>query len=182
MRIVAGKWGGQRLAAPKGLETRPTTDRVREACFSALGEPPTGAQILDLFAGSGAMGLEALSRGAAQATFVESSITTLKVLKANISAFKAEPSASVHKGDAIRFLERTKVDSYDWIFIDPPYQSTLANESLAVIQEKNLLKPGGVIVVEHDKRIIPNDFSPSLLQAAPRRYGDTSLTFYRTPA
>src|SRR5436309_4205711 len=123
MRIVAGEWGGRTLRAPPGGRTRPTADRVREALFSILG-PIDGLRVLDLFAGSGALGIEALSRGAAQATFVERARPALTALRANLEAL--EISAEVHAGDARAFLRNAAQAgrTYDLVFVDPPYRES----------------------------------------------------------
>src|SRR5881394_1213907 len=119
MRIIAGEWGGRRLAAPPGRDTRPTSDRVREALFSILG-PLDGARVLDLFAGSGALGLEALSRGAAQATLVERAPAALRALRENV--------AEVVAADARAYLRaaREQGAQYDLVFLDPPYNAAAA--------------------------------------------------------
>src|SRR3954465_7399669 len=122
MRIVAGRWGGRTLHAPRGRSTRPTSDRVREALFSILG-PLDGARVLDLFAGSGALGLEALSRGAAAATFVERERLALRALRDNVADLGAD--AEVVAADARVFLRaaRERGAQYDLVFLDPPYRA-----------------------------------------------------------
>jgi len=123
MRIIAGKWRGRRLVTPPGLDLRPTQDRVREALFSRLGDWVDGAEVVDLYAGSGAFGLEALSRGASHVTFVESSRAALKILKQNISNLEATDCTSVIAGDVFEYLDRSCDDGnlVSLLFADPPY-------------------------------------------------------------
>src|SRR5881392_796168 len=122
MRVIAGEYGGRRLQTPAGLDTRPTSDRVREALFSILGERVADARVLDLFAGSGALGLEALSRGAAEATFVDSAPAAIRALRENLAALAAE--AELRREDALRFLDGAARARrhYDLVFLDPPYR------------------------------------------------------------
>ena len=121
MRIVAGRWGGRTIATPPGRDTRPTAERVREALMSVLAAELPGARVLDLFAGSGALGLEALSRGAEQATFVESAERASRVLRGNIAALGASENARVVNSDALRFLNGIEALEFDLAFADPPY-------------------------------------------------------------
>jgi 16S rRNA (guanine(966)-N(2))-methyltransferase RsmD len=180
MRIIGGSAGGRTLKAPAGAQTRPTSDRVREALFSILGAPPEGAQILDLFAGSGGLGLEALSRGAHSAVFVDQNSAALQVLKQNIEDLEFGDSTEVHRGDAPRHLKRLAkgARSFHWIFIDPPYASDLAGQCLEILASASLLSEEGQIVVEHDRRSAPDEVYGSLVRSDSRRYGDTSLSFY----
>lgn len=150
MRIVAGSWRGRALQAPPGTTTRPTSDRVRQAIFDMLvhapwGGPLDGLKILDAFAGTGAMGLEALSRGAASATFLEKDATALKSLRANIAACKAEPRARVIATDTTRPLQG---QPHDLAFLDPPYAEGLLLPVIAALQAANWLAPNALLVVE----------------------------------
>jgi 16S rRNA (guanine966-N2)-methyltransferase len=174
MRIVSGRLGGRRLRAPAGDATRPTSERVREALFAILGPPPEGAAVLDLFAGSGALGLEALSRGARSVTFVDSGRPALEALRANIAALGVE--AQVAPTDVLTFLRRAAVP-VDWAFVDPPYRSDLAVKTLELLGA--WLTDDGVAVVEHDRRNPPLDSHGSLIRTDSRRYGDTLIAFYR---
>jgi 16S rRNA (guanine966-N2)-methyltransferase len=175
MRIVAGQWRGRRLVVPRGLQTRPTSDRVREALFSILG-PLDGARVLDLFAGSGALGLEALSRGAAQATLVERAAPALRALRANVAALGAD--AEIVAGDARAFLSNAREQGaqYDLVFLDPPYRHAagLAQElSLAPI-----VADGGRVVGESDRR---EPLELDLPLTDERRYGDTLIRIHALP-
>ncbi len=180
MRIIGGSAGGRTLKAPAGAQTRPTAGRVREALFSILGTPPETAQILDLFAGSGGLGLEALSRGAQKVVFVDQDNAAVQVLRQNIEALGFGPSTEVHQADAPRHLKRLVKGPlrFHWIFIDPPYASSLASECLQILSGATLLSSEGLIVVEHDRRSPPDEFYASLVRSDIRRYGDTSLSFY----
>jgi len=174
MRIVAGEWGGRRIQAPPGRGTRPTTDRVREAWMSTVGPHLPGARVLDLFAGSGALGLEALSRGAASATFVEQDAKALAALRANLDALDAKDTATVVKGDALKYARGLAAGAFDVAFADPPYAKGLAREladAFAAVPFAALL------CIEHGK----DDVLPEFAGARTKRYGDTYLTFITAP-
>lgn len=174
MRIVAGEWGGRRLVAPPGRETRPTTDRVREAWMSAVEPYLEGARVLDLFAGSGALGLEALSRGAEHATFVEHAAPALQSLRANLQALGATARSEVVRIDAVRYATELKAGAFDLVFADPPYAKGLAAALVARFAEVPF---AALLCVEHGR----NDAIPELPGARTRRYGDTTLTFIPAP-
>jgi 16S rRNA (guanine966-N2)-methyltransferase len=176
VRIVAGRFGGRRLAAPRAAATRPTADRVREALFSVLGDVG-GARVLDLFAGSGALGLEALSRGAAEATFVDSSPAAIRAVRANLEALGLQ--AEVRRADARAFLRaaRTAGRQYDLAFLDPPYRRAAALAADLDRALPALLAPAARVVVETDRRA-PLPLSLPLLEE--RRYGDTLIRIYGT--
>jgi 16S rRNA (guanine966-N2)-methyltransferase len=184
MRVIAGRAGGRRLAAPPGTATRPTSDRVREALFSILGPPPGGALVLDLFAGAGALGIEALSRGAARAVFVDRSRVALRCVRRNLEELGLADAADVHQDHAPRFAARLADaggPAFTWIFLDPPYQTDLGADCLAELgRSSDLLAPAGAAVLEHDRRRTPHDRYGVLVKADCRRYGDTELSFYRT--
>jgi 16S rRNA (guanine966-N2)-methyltransferase len=170
MRIVAGRWKGRRLVAPAGRSVRPTADRVREAWMSIVQPWLADARVLDLFAGSGALGLEAVSRGAAHADLVESSAASLKSIATNVAAFDAGDAVKVHRADAIKYAQSLAPSAYDVAFADPPYDLGLA----AQIAEQWLATPFAAILgVEH------RAFEPMPEGGDTRRYGDTAITFYR---
>jgi 16S rRNA (guanine966-N2)-methyltransferase len=176
VRVIAGEFGGRRLTAPSGSDTRPTSDRVREALFSILG-PLDGARVLDLFAGSGALGLEALSRGAASAAFVERAPAALRALKANLEALGVD--ARVHARDVRSYLRdaRAAGDTYDLLFLDPPYRDA---EGLGpALDLAPLLAPGGRVVSESGRRAPLALAGLELVDE--RRYGDTLIRIHRTP-
>jgi 16S rRNA (guanine(966)-N(2))-methyltransferase RsmD len=175
MRVIAGQWGGRRLQAPAGAATRPTSDRVREALFSILGERVAGARVLDLFAGSGALGIEALSRGAAEATFVDSSPAAVKAVRANLEALGAD--AEVRRAEARVFLRSASGAGrhYDLVFLDPPYRlaERLGRELSKALAA--VLAPGGLAISESDRRSVLNlDMTPT----DERRYGDTVIRIH----
>jgi 16S rRNA (guanine966-N2)-methyltransferase len=176
--VIAGTLGGRRLLAPRGSETRPTADRVREALFSMLGELH-GARVLDLFAGTGALGIEALSRGAAGAVFVEREQAALSALRANLAALGLDPPlAEVRPGDALRALESAcrAGERYDLVFLDPPYARSQEWGPRLREQLPQALAPEGRVVVESDRRA---PLSLGLPVQRQRRYGDTSITIHR---
>ncbi|MBV9466707.1 MAG: 16S rRNA (guanine(966)-N(2))-methyltransferase RsmD [Solirubrobacterales bacterium] len=174
MRIVAGRYGGRSLAAPRGRLTRPTSDRVREALFSTLG-PVDGANVLDLFAGSGALALEALSRGAASATLVDSSPAAIAAIRRNLGALGLE--AEVRRQTVSAFLARARSGArqYDLVFLDPPYRhaSALGAELSSALAP--VLAPGCRVVAESARRA-PLELELPVLHE--RRYGDTLIRIH----
>jgi len=170
VRIIAGTHRGQRIAAPKGRDTRPTSDRVRENAFNLIG-PVDDADVLDLFAGSGAMGLEALSRGAASATFVESDREACRVINANLDKLKV--NGTVLCQDALRALAGER-RTYHLVLCDPPYDY---DHSRLAPYLKRLLNEGGLLVFESAGREDPPDV-PGLQLRTSRRYGSARLTLF----
>ncbi|HUA03100.1 MAG TPA: 16S rRNA (guanine(966)-N(2))-methyltransferase RsmD [Solirubrobacteraceae bacterium] len=175
MRVVAGRFGGHGLVAPRGRATRPTSDRVREALFSILAGSVEGARVLDLFAGSGALAIEALSRGASGAVLVDSSPAAIAAIRRNLSAVGVD--AEVRRQDALTYLERARKDArlYDLVFLDPPYRhaSALGKQLSAALGP--VLAPGGRVVTESDRRA-PLELDLDLLDE--RRYGDTLIRIH----
>ncbi len=181
MRIIAGKFKGRRLKMLKGLQIRPTSDRVREALFSILGDMVEGSRVLDLFAGSGALGLEALSRGAEEVVFVEKDRDARAIIRDNITALAMDASCEVIPGDYRNILKRlgNKGSSFDLILADPPYQDTetgTAENLLSLIVEFGTLRKNGLVVIEHSRRVKINipDSSWKIIQI--KRYGRSCLT------
>lgn len=171
MRIISGQFRGRRLEIPKDPRVRPTADRVREAWMSILHEALPGARFLDLYAGSGALGLEALSRGASQADFVEVSQPSLRALKSNIASLGVEARTTIHRGDALRFAERLAPGAYDVACADPPYTRDDAAQLIARFRQEPFAR---IFAVEHAAGVtLPGDDT--------RRYGDTAITFCHAP-
>ena len=169
MRIVAGEWRGRRIKAPRDERVRPTADRVREAWMSIVSSWIEGARVLDLCAGSGAPGLEALSRGAERAEFVELNAKSLRALRENIELLGAGASSVIHRGDAVRFVASLDAGAFDLAFADPPYGLGIA----AAIADRWREVPFATLLgVEHSTR---DEMPPG---GETRRYGDTALTFF----
>ena len=174
MRVIAGSYKGRRLVAPPGTATRPTSDRVREALFSILGDVG-GLRVLDLYAGSGALGIEALSRGAAEAVFVESGRRAAAAIAANLEAV-GDPPATIETRDALAFLRRARGEAYDLVFADPPYSSaTRLGERLSALLP-GVLHQSSLTVTESDKRA-PLELALPLVDE--RVYGDTRIAIHR---
>jgi 16S rRNA (guanine966-N2)-methyltransferase len=177
MRVIAGIYGGRELVAPRGRATRPTSDRVREALFSILGDDVRGGRVLDLFAGSGALAIEALSRGAAEATLVDSADAAIDAIRRNLSALGME--AEVVRAPALRFLQtaRSRTRQYDLVFVDPPYRRAPALGPELTAALAPLLAGDARVVTESDRRS-PLRLEFELLDQ--RRYGDTLIHIHGT--
>ena len=179
MRVIGGDLKGRRLSVTRGRQIRPTSDRVREAIFDILGLAWTFPRVLDLFAGTGALGIEALSRGAEEVVFVEQGKAALQVLKGNLAALGLQARSRVlpvtaKKGIAL-LGERGEL--FDLIFMDPPYGTEAGGQTLAEIERRGILAAAGLIVAEHaarDRILSP----PGLELTQQRRYGDTKLSFF----
>jgi 16S rRNA (guanine966-N2)-methyltransferase len=170
IRIVAGQWGRRRIRVPRGPAIRPTSERVREAWLNVLGDELDGATVLDLFAGTGALGLEALSRGARHATFVENDRHVLRCLRANIQSLGAGDQASIFDVNVFRYLDGLAAAAFDLAFADPPYGAGLA----AKLVKRYMLVPfARLFSVEH----APDEVLELPTGAEQRRYGDTVVTF-----
>jgi 16S rRNA (guanine966-N2)-methyltransferase len=176
LRVTGGALGGRRLIAPAGAHTRPTADRVREALFAMLGDLD-GARVLDLFAGSGALGIEALSRGAAHATFVDSAPRAAAAVRANLEALDLE--GEVRRQDARAFLRTARRGdrAYDLVLLDPPYRLAAALGSELTDTISGILAPGARVVSESDRRA---PFVIDIPIATERRYGDTLIRIHES--
>ena len=175
MRVIAGRHGGRRLQAPAGDATRPTSDRVREALFSILGDRVRGARVLDLYAGSGALGIEALSRGAASATFVDDAPAALRVLRDNLEALGED--AEVVRADALRWLRTAsrRARQYDLVLLDPPYKEAATLGPALGAALPAVLARGALVVAESDRRA-PLELGIPVIDD--RRYGDTRIRIH----
>lgn len=178
MRIIAGEKRGLKLAILEGTHTRPTKDSVREAIFSRLQFSIRDCSVLDLFAGTGAMGLEALSRGAKKAVFVDNDLDALKVLKKNIALAKYEEKSNIYSMDALEYLNE-KQNEFDIIFLDPPYMDAYYSKVLNLIVESDVLVPGGLVVIESKKNTLFLQESSLFLMEKERTYGKTTVTYLR---
>ena len=183
MRIIAGDFRGHPLVAPRGRATRPTSDRVREALFSILGDVE-GLDVLDLFAGSGALGLEALSRGARHATFVETAHAAVQAIRANVETLDVRARTRLVAGDVRRALREVEASGarIGLVFLDPPYASSDTAAVLADLDASGALLDGAWIVLEHAARTEPPPGTAARTLRFTRTYGDTALTFYRHEA
>lgn len=181
MRVIAGSARGRRLKSVDSLGVRPTTDRLKESLFSTLGEGIRGKRVLDLFAGSGGLGIEALSRGAASATFVESSPAAVAMIKANLAATGLKDRAEVVRQKAETFSHGPSRsgpgEQFEVVFADPPYEVGIPAVALEALATSGRLAPGAMVVVEVSSRL--EDLNPPagyrLLEA--RRYGDSKLLY-----
>ncbi len=206
MRVTGGRLAGRILQVPRGPRIRSTQDQVRQALFNLLGDRVEGARALDLFCGSGAVGIEALSRGAAHVTFVDRSGFCIEAVRKNLASFYAAPSAryplrgpiqvaretplayTLIRADAAATIERLgrAGEKYDWVFLDPPYGRDLATKSLNALEACAIVSPSGWVIVEQDKRDpLPHPVPGTVkvpgtgfsLQRT-ERYGDTALVIY----
>lgn len=166
-RIIAGEFRGRRLTVPADSRVRPTADRVREAWMSILGGRLTGATVLDLFAGSGALGLEALSRGAVHATFVELAAPSLAAIRSNVDTLGVTDRVTLHRGDAMRFVERIVPGAFDIVLADPPYTIPFAERLVEAFRARPFTR---LLAVEHPVQMTVGGDEI-------RRYGDIALTF-----
>lgn len=148
MRIIAGEMRGRQLRAVEGMQTRPTSDKVKGAIFSVLGEKVLDARVLDLFAGTGNLAIEALSRGSREAVLVEKSFEAHQVIRRNLEQIGLSQKTTLHLLDAFKYINRYPNEVFDLIFLDPPYQKELVLKTLMILKEYSYLTPDGVIVAE----------------------------------
>jgi len=178
LRIIAGRWRGRRWQFPEG-DIRPTSDRVRETLFNWLQGRIDGKRCLDLYAGSGALGLEALSRGAAHCSFVDSDARVLATLEATLREWGAAPgSATLEHGDAARFLERQPVPM-DVVFLDPPFAAGQLAAVAALLEAHGWLAPGALVYVEHPRRAVPAGLPPNWQALRSGTAGAVGYDLYR---
>ncbi|WP_020615336.1 16S rRNA (guanine(966)-N(2))-methyltransferase RsmD [Paenibacillus daejeonensis] len=180
MRVIAGEAKGRPLKAVPGVNTRPTTDKVKEAIFSMIGPYFEGGQALDLFAGTGGLGIEALSRGMARAVFIDLDRQSIEVVRRNIEAAGMSSRAEIYKNEAsraIKLLEKRGMQ-FELVFLDPPYKMKEADKLMREMADRGLLAPGAVIVVEHDARHAYSDTVGDFRLRRQALYGDTAVTVY----
>lgn len=181
MRVISGQFRGRRLKAVPNTKTRPTTDKVKESMFNIL-TPYLGAgAVLDMFAGSGALAIEAVSRGAARATLIERQGIAVKIINENIATTKAPAQFDVIKGDCFKVINRLQQDhkTYDCVFLDPPYKQQKIVALLTQVSEAGLLNDGAIAVCETDHAAgLPDEFE-HFTRFKHVSYGITELSFYR---
>jgi 16S rRNA (guanine(966)-N(2))-methyltransferase RsmD len=182
MRIIAGSYRSRTLEAPAGLATRPTSDRLRETLFNVLAPQIKGAAFLDLYAGSGAVGIEALSRGAASVEFVERSPAALKVLRANLARLGVTAGFRIHAGSVGAVLRRMRpVKAFDLVFLDPPYDAAAEYAATLGLLGSNMvgvLAAGAQVIAEHRKKERFEDRYGELVRTRLLEQGDAALSFY----
>ncbi|MCX7747106.1 MAG: 16S rRNA (guanine(966)-N(2))-methyltransferase RsmD [Clostridia bacterium] len=181
LRVIAGSAKGHKLKTPKGDLTRPTSDRVKESLFNIIAGFLAEAEVLDLFAGSGSLGIEALSRGAALCVFVDKRSECLAIIKENLVHTKMIERARTLSGDAMEVLRRLSGEGsrFDIIFLDPPYRKNLIEEALNIIEKNDIMKPGGIVVAERDKEDKIPESVGAVRLVRDQQYGDTVLSFYK---
>ena len=178
MRVITGSARGITLKTPEGMVTRPTTDRVKEAMFSIIHFEIPGADVLDLFGGTGQLGIEALSRGAKSAVFVDAGEPACRLIRENLKRTRLEAQARVVRSDYLAYLERTK-DQFDIILLDPPYAEVFLESAIKKITEIDILRQDGIIVAERPLgKELPWEF-PGYDRSKDYKYGNTLLTIYR---
>ncbi|HYP29114.1 MAG TPA: 16S rRNA (guanine(966)-N(2))-methyltransferase RsmD [Blastocatellia bacterium] len=178
--MIGGKYRGRRLRTSAGLDVRPTSDRLRETLFNILAPRVRGSRFLDICAGSGAVGIEALSRGAAHATFIERARPACSVIRENLDAFASEDDARIINRDAAQAVSRLREEgeSFDIAFLDPPYASGLYSQVMEKLSEGGLVSGDGVVVVEHRSKTPPREAYGRLRVYREVRQGESALAFY----
>lgn len=177
MRVITGEYKGRKLEAPEDYNVRPTTDKVKEAIFDIIMNDVYGSVCMDLFAGSGSLGIEALSRGADKCYFCDSDRNSIRLIKKNIAIVGAKEKSVVIAGDYKKALRRAD-EKIDVFFIDPPYESGLYETCISQIDILDLLSDDGIIITEHDTRFAMPDSVGNIVKVKERKYGRTMLTLY----
>ena len=174
MRVISGSARGKKLECPEGIDIRPTLDRVKESVFNMIAFDIAGATVLDLFSGSGALGIEALSRGASHCVFVDKSSQSIDATQKNIEATRFGDASCVINTDSIEFIKKTD-KTFDIIFIDPPYESELYESSLRAIKDSGILSDDGFIVLEYDINTTPPFKTSGFEIVKDRKYGRVKI-------
>ena len=178
MRVITGTARGVQLKTPEGIQTRPTSDRVKEALFSIIQFDVPGKRVLDLFGGTSQLGIEALSRGAKSAVFVDAGDKACKLIRENLHRCKMDNNAQIIRADYLQYLQTCR-DKFGLIFLDPPYAEVFLENALKKITEIDILESGGIIVAERPVgKDLPWDF-PGYNRSKDYKYGNTLLTLYR---
>lgn len=178
MRVIGGKAKGRRLKALKGLNIRPTSDKVKESVFNIIGDMIDGAAFLDLCAGTGNVGIEAASRGAGEVVFVENNLRAVKLIRENLLLCNLGDYGDVIFSDAISFLKAAE-RQFDIIFFDPPYLSGLLQDAVAVFEKKEMLNPDGILIAEHQSRTTLPEKIGGMVLLRRYKYGDTTLSLFK---
>lgn len=180
MRVISGEFRGRKLEQIEGIEIRPTSDRVKESLFNILGTRLVNCAFLDLFAGTGGIGIEAYSRGAALVVFNDESAKSIKILNSNLDKLNISDKVKVYNADFLNTINKLANDNmkFDIIFIDPPYLKGYEKNALAQISEYSMLADEGIIVVEHDLEDIMPEFSGDFKLTRQNKYGNTMISFY----
>ena len=178
MRVISGLARGIVLKTPDGLATRPTADRIKEAMFSIIQFDIPGTKVLDLFGGTGQLGIEALSRGAKSAVFVDQAEAACSLIRENLKRTKLQEQAKVIRSDYLTFLKSTK-ETFDIILLDPPYAEAFLENSIKLISEIDILQTNGIIVTERPVEKVLSLDIPGFSRSRDYKYGNTILTIYR---
>jgi 16S rRNA (guanine966-N2)-methyltransferase len=179
MRVISGRFKGRRLSGFKGGHLRPTMDRVKETLFNILQNDIEDRNVLDLFAGTGSLGIEALSRGAKSVVMVESHPQSLKIIRENLSSLKIEDGITVIPKDVFRFIKSTQATSYEIVFIDPPFTEKLAHKVMTELGACTFIAPKAVVAIEAAKQERIDDDYPGFLLLDRRPFGDKSLSIFQ---
>ncbi len=177
MRIISGTLKGRVIKSLKGMAIRPTSDRVKEAYFNIIGQYFDDVRVLDMFCGTGGIGFEFLSRGAGSVSFVDNSRESISIARENARSLNIMEKCHFYTMDASDFLMKYQSDAFNYIYVDPPYREIVTNSVLSLIGE-NILKPDGILTLEHSIKVKYPDKSGSLYLFRQRRFGDTVLSFY----
>lgn len=178
MRIITGAYRGRRLETPRDFSVRPTSDKVKEAIFSMISQDIDEAMVLDLFAGTGSLGLEALSRGAKHCYFIDNERESVRMLKSNINHCKADNESTVFVGDFKYAMSRIK-EPIDIAFLDPPYEGNILEEALLKVSQEGFMAPEGLVITEHGPKNSMPDNIGSLEKIKEKKYGQVHVTIYR---
>lgn len=178
MRVISGKNRGLKLFSPKDLETRPTEDRVKENVFNLIGPNFYGSKVIDLFSGSGAIGIEFISRGSDLVYFIENNKQAIEIINKNIAKAKVEKNAKILKDDAVKVIKNFKNEVFDFIYIDPPYKnSEIYIDSIKEILKANLLNDKSLVIIEEDYSL-KQDYSQYLNLVKGKKYGTSSISIW----
>lgn len=178
MRVITGACKGRKLIRPKVSFIRPTSDRVKEFIFDYLGNSTDKAVILDLFAGTGNLGIEALSRGASNATFIERNFKAYQIIQKNLELTQFTDKSKIIKKDVIQYLAKNEVVTFDLIFADPPYNFSRNSELIEIIYNRNILANKGLFILEHSSKLNLEINLNNLILIKIRKMGDTSVSFF----